>query len=90
MYRGLTKPTLLESDLHRMGLDQVQKVIAAALQKANELGAGMDVAVEDSGANLKAFVRMDDPWVGSIDIALKRAKTACFFGMPTGQIGKLS
>ncbi len=33
---------------------------------------------------------MDDAWVGSIDIAIRKAKTACFFGMPTGQIGKLS
>jgi uncharacterized protein GlcG (DUF336 family) len=28
--------------------------------------------------------------VGSIDIAIKKAKTAVFFGMPTGEIGKLS
>ncbi|MCA1851017.1 MAG: heme-binding protein [Beggiatoa sp.] len=39
---------------------------------------------------LKAFVRMDDAWVGSSDIAVKKAKTACFFGIPTGQIGQLS
>jgi uncharacterized protein GlcG (DUF336 family) len=30
---------------------------------------------------------MDDAWVGSSDIAVKKAKTACFFGMPIGQIG---
>jgi uncharacterized protein GlcG (DUF336 family) len=36
------------------------------------------------------MVRMDDAWVGSIDIALKKAKTACFFGMATGELGKLS
>jgi hypothetical protein len=50
----------------------------------------MCIAVVDSGASLKAFARMDDAWVGSIDIAIKKAKTACFFGMPTGQIGILS
>lgn len=33
---------------------------------------------------------MDDAWIGSIDIAMKKAKTAVFFGMPTGQIGKHS
>ena len=33
---------------------------------------------------------MDAAWVGSIDIAIKKAKTAVFFGMPTGLIGKLS
>jgi uncharacterized protein GlcG (DUF336 family) len=46
--------------------------------------------VVDSGANLKAFMRMDDAWVGSIDIAIKKAKTAVFFGMATGELGKLS
>ncbi len=50
----------------------------------------MCIAVVDSGANLKAFYRMDDAWVGSIDISIKKAKTALFFGMPTGAIGKLS
>ena len=53
-----------------------------------ELAIG--IAVVDSGGNLKAFTRMDDAWVGSIDISIKKAKTAVFFGMPTGLIGKLS
>src|SRR5579884_2268973 len=67
-----------------------EKAIAAARKRATELGMSMCIAIVDSGANLKAFHRMDDAWVGSIDIAIKKAKTAVFFGMPTGQIGKLS
>jgi uncharacterized protein GlcG (DUF336 family) len=50
----------------------------------------MCIAVVDSGANLRAFVRMDDAWVGSIDISIKKAKTACFFTMGSGELGKLS
>ncbi len=50
----------------------------------------MDIAVVDAGANLKAFVRMDNAWLGSIDICIKKAKTARFFDMPTGEIGKIS
>ena len=64
--------------------------IEAARERALELGTEMCIAIVDSGANLKAFHRMDDAWVGSIDIAIKKAKTAVFFGMPTGLIGKLS
>lgn len=64
--------------------------LAAAQKRAVEIDTRMCIAVVDSGANLKAFVRMDDAWVGSGDIAVKKAKTACFFGMPTGQIGQLS
>ncbi len=50
----------------------------------------MDITVVDAGANLKAFIRMDEAWIGSIDIAIKKARTARFFDMPTGEIGKLS
>jgi uncharacterized protein GlcG (DUF336 family) len=67
-----------------------EMAIAAAHKRVTELGTKMCIAIVDSGANLKAFHRMDDAWVGSIDIAIKKAKTAVFFGMPTGQIGKLS
>jgi uncharacterized protein GlcG (DUF336 family) len=71
-------------------MEHAQKAIEAARKKAVKLDTQMCIAVVDSGANLKAFLRMDDAWVGSIDIAIKKAKTAVFFMMPTGAIGKLS
>lgn len=71
-------------------IEAATKAIEAARKKAAGLKTQMCIAVVDSGANLKAFYRMDDAWVGSIDISVKKAKTAVFFGMPTGQIGKLS
>ena len=70
--------------------EQSQPALEAAIRKAKELNTQMCIAVVDSGADLKLFVRMDDAWVGSVDIATKKAKTACFFGMPTGELGKLS
>lgn len=73
-----------------ISLEQAQKVLAAALKKSQEMGVKMDIAVVDAGANLKAFARMDDAWLGSIDIAIRKAKTARFFDMNTGEIGKLS
>ncbi len=71
-------------------ISDAEIAIEAARKRAIELGTEMCIAIVDSGANLKAFHRMDDAWVGSIDIAIKKAKTAVLFGMPTGQIGKLS
>jgi uncharacterized protein GlcG (DUF336 family) len=71
-------------------IKQAQAVLKAALNKAEEINTKMDIAVVDAGANLKAFIRMDEAWIGSIDIAIKKAKTARFFDMPTGEIGKLS
>ncbi len=71
-------------------MEHAQKAIEAARKKAVKIDTQMCIAIVNSGANLKAFLRMDDAWVGSIDIAIKKAKTAVFFGMPTGEIGKLS
>lgn len=71
-------------------IEDAEAAIKAAVEKAREIDTYMCVAIVDSGADLKAFHRMDDAWVGSIDIAIKKAKTAVFFGMPTGEIGKLS
>lgn len=71
-------------------LDQAQNVVNAARKKAEEMDVKMDIAVVDAGANLKFFIRMDNAWLGSIDIAVKKARTARFFDMPSGEIGKLS
>lgn len=71
-------------------LKQAQDAIDAGLKKSNELGLKMNIAVVDAGANLTAFVRMDKAWLGSVDIALKKAKTARYFDMETGEVGKLS
>ena len=71
-------------------LSVAQKALEAAMKKAEELGTKMDIAIVDAGGNLKAFVRMDGAWLGSIDIAIRKARTARFFDMETGEIGKLS
>ena len=73
-----------------ISLESAQKVVQKAIEKSVELEVKMDIAVVDAGANLKAFVRMDGAWLGSIDIAIKKAKTARFFDMNTGDIGGLS
>jgi len=71
-------------------LTQANAAVAAALEKAEQTGTKMDIAVVDAGANLKAFARMDGAWLGSIDIAIRKARTARFFDMNTGEIGRLS
>merc|ERR1711874_773672 len=66
------------------------KLLKAAEEKSRELGVKMNIAVVDSGANLVGFLRMDGAWLGSVDIAMKKAKTATFFQMNTELIGSLS
>ncbi|MGL4514931.1 MAG: GlcG/HbpS family heme-binding protein [Lacipirellulaceae bacterium] len=73
-----------------ISLEQAQVAVAAALAKSRELGLAMNIAIVDAGANLTAFARMDGAWLGSVDIAQKKARTARYFDMPTGVIGSLS
>ena len=71
-------------------LEAAEEIVAAAKKKAVELNTRMDIAVVDAGGNLKAFARMDGAWLGSIDISIRKARTARWFDMNTGEIGKLS
>ena len=73
-----------------IALEAAEKVIEAAKKKAAEIKTLMDIAVVDAGGNLKAFARMDGAWLGSIDISIRKARTARWFDMNTGEIGKLS
>ncbi|CAN7516854.1 MULTISPECIES: GlcG/HbpS family heme-binding protein [unclassified Variovorax] len=56
-----------------------QSVIAAAQAKAREMGLPVVIAIIDAGTHLKAFERMDGAVLGSIDIAVRKAKTAALF-----------
>ncbi len=73
-----------------ISLSQAEKVISAAKEKSVAIDTKMNIAVVDGGANLVAFARMDGAWLGSLDISIKKAKTARFFDMNTGTIGELS
>lgn len=71
-------------------LENAEKMISAAKEKAVAINTKMNIAIVDAGANLVAFARMDGAWLGSLDISIKKAKTARFFDMNTGSIGELS
>ena len=73
-----------------LSLEAAEKIIVAGKKKATELNTRMDIAVIDAGGNLKTFARMDGAWLGSIDISIRKARTARWFDMNTGEIGKLS
>ena len=69
-------------------LDQTRKIIDAAEQKAQEIGQPMNVAVLDAGRNLKAFGRMENAWLGSIDIAIDKAFTSVSLELPTQDLAE--
>jgi uncharacterized protein GlcG (DUF336 family) len=64
-------------------LATAQRAVAAAAQKATELGLKMCIAVSDESGDLKAFERMDGAPKLSIEIAENKAFTAASYSMPT-------
>lgn len=64
-------------------LKDAQRIIEAAQVKAEEIGQPMNIAVADAGGNLIAHVRMDNAWIGSIDISIKKAYTSRAFDIST-------
>ena len=76
--------------MNEMDALTAETMLDAAIRKSEEIGVKMNIAIVDSGTNLKAFHRMDGAWLGSIDIACKKARTARQFDMPTGNLGSLS
>ena len=87
--------TLFTNSLHAqitydISHDEALKAVLAAKKNAEELNVTVNIAVVDAGANLKAFIRMDDSFLGSIDVAIKKAKTARYFNIDTGKLGELT
>jgi uncharacterized protein GlcG (DUF336 family) len=67
-------------------LEEARRVIDGAERKAEEIGQPMDIAVVDAGGNLKAHVRMDGAFVGSITISINKAYTAIAFQQETAYL----
>jgi uncharacterized protein GlcG (DUF336 family) len=71
-------------------LDEARRIIAAAEKKAQEIGQPMNIAVVDEGGNLKAHVRMDNAWIGSVDISINKAWTSRAFDISTKDLAQHS
>src|SRR3954462_5592966 len=71
-------------------LEDARRIIAAAERKAQEIAQPMNIAVVDSGGNLVAHVRMDNAWIGSVDISINKAWTARAFDISTRELAELS
>jgi uncharacterized protein GlcG (DUF336 family) len=73
-----------------MTLEDARRVIAAAEKKAAEIKQPMNIAVVDEGGNLVSHVRMDNAWIGSIDISINKAFTSRAFDITTKDLAKNS
>jgi uncharacterized protein GlcG (DUF336 family) len=61
---------------HSISFELAQKMVAAAVAKAREIGVSENVVILDDGGNLKAFGRMDGAPIPTIEMAQNKAYTA--------------
>ena len=69
-------------------LEQAKAVIEKARHKASEIQVPVNIAVLDTAGYLKSFIRMDDAFLGSIDIAIQKAKTSMLFRTNSEVVGE--
>jgi uncharacterized protein GlcG (DUF336 family) len=73
----------------RLTLDQAAAVLSAGAARAKCFGIAVCVAVLDDAGHLKAFSRMDGAWLGSVDVAMTKARTSVLFQAETQALGEV-
>jgi len=71
-----------------INLNESRQVVQQARAKAIQLNVNVNIAVLDTAGHLKIFERMDDAFLGSMDIAMKKAKTASLFRTSSENVGQ--
>ncbi|MGW5137416.1 GlcG/HbpS family heme-binding protein [Streptomyces sp. NPDC004135] len=69
-----------------VSLEDARRVVAAGEAKADEIGSPSNIAVVDVGGNLVAHIRMDEAWIGSVDISISKAFTSRAFDISTADL----
>ena len=67
---------------------QASKAINQSVEKAIQLDVNANITVLDSFGHLKSFLRMDNAYLGSIDVSMGKAKTAMLFRMNSEAVGE--
>lgn len=70
---------------HTLSSIAAEKVVAASIKKAREIGLNASICILDASGRLKAFHSMDGAPAISHETSQKKAKLALGFGMPTGE-----
>ncbi len=73
-----------------LSLDEAQLLTERAMEKADELGLQIAVAVVDQHGNLKAFARMDESYLVSAESARMKAYSSAAVPLSTAQLADLA
>ena len=74
----------------RLVLDDARVLMAAAEEKALDIGVDMDIAITDDNGSLLMFHRMDNARITSIEVAINKAFTAAAARKSPRSYGEMS
>jgi len=80
---ALTALTAQLADKKAITLELAKNIAAAAEKSAAANKWTMVITILDDGGNLILLQRMDDTQVGSVEVAIQKARSAIFFKRPT-------
>jgi uncharacterized protein GlcG (DUF336 family) len=67
-----------------IGVDDAKKAAAAAVAEVKKIGAAPNaIAIVDHGGFLIYFERMDNTQLGSVEVAIEKARSAALFRRPS-------
>lgn len=64
------------------------QLIDQAKNEANKHHVNISISCVDDSGLLRNFIRMDDAVAGSVDVAIKKARTAALFGTNSLELGQ--
>ena len=73
-----------------LNTETTARLVAAGREAAAGIGVAMSIAIVDTAGTLVAFQRMDGAWLGSVDLAQRKARTSALFPMPSSVLGEMS
>ena len=73
-----------------LNLSTAKKMAEACEAKAKVAGWKLNIAILDTGGELKYFLRMDDAFMGSIQISQLKAQTSASFPFSTKMLGEIA
>jgi uncharacterized protein GlcG (DUF336 family) len=79
----ITRPAL------KLSWEGANRILQAAVRKAEAIGVPMSIAVMDDGAQLLGFARTDEGKIHTIAIAMAKARAAASSRRPTAKVGSM-
>ena len=76
-------PTNMNTYGPSINLENAKKAVALALAEARRNNWSMAAAIVDGGGNLVYFEKMDNTQIGSVNVAIEKARSAALFKRPT-------